>query len=260
MTGYSIDVEALRAEAASSRMSSSTETAAAAVNTNEEKSSTSLEKNGFSGWNLLCQAIDRLLFIAYLAIILIFMASYLGGAAIALSTAPELKLESWISKWNEESNTTKSVYPGFLGSLRPWQMSKCSRLILAKTLYLDSPLQIWALLPLFCRIRVLVCAENIRVRDHSFSLTEMCISSTQHIFITPYSLLSYARWYDQDRLMDCKELNGAERKWCISSLFAHSRPHFSHPVYPLFILREERSQGRSQKGWQIIYCVALGVS
>ena len=72
-------------------------------------------------------------------------------------------------------------------------MSKCSRLILAKTLYLDSPLQIWALLPLFCRIRVLVCAENIRVRDHSFSLTEMCISSTQHIFITPYSLLSYAR-------------------------------------------------------------------
>ena len=93
MTGYSIDVEALRAEAASSRMSSSTETAAA-VNTNEEKSSTSLEKNGFSGWNLLCQAIDRLLFIAYLAIILIFMASYLGGAAIALSTAPELKLES----------------------------------------------------------------------------------------------------------------------------------------------------------------------
>ena len=92
MTGYSIDVEALRAEAASSRMSSSTETAAG--NTNEEKSSTSLEKNGFSGWNLLCQAIDRLLFIAYLAIILIFMASYLGGAAIALSTAPELKLES----------------------------------------------------------------------------------------------------------------------------------------------------------------------
>ena len=94
MTGYSIDVEALRAEAASSRMSSSTETAAA-VNTNEEKSSTSLEKNGFSGWNLLCQAIDRLLFIAYLAIILIFMASYLGGAAIALSNAPELNLENW---------------------------------------------------------------------------------------------------------------------------------------------------------------------
>ena len=85
MTGYSIDVEALRAEAASSRMSSSTETAAA-VNTNEEKSSTSLEKNGFSGWNLLCQAIDRLLFIAYLAIILIFMASYLGGAAIVLNS------------------------------------------------------------------------------------------------------------------------------------------------------------------------------
>ena len=93
MTGYSIDVEALRAEAEQT-MSSSRETAAAASNTNEEKSSTSLEKNGFSGWNLLCQAIDRLLFIAYLAIILIFMASYLGGAAIALSTAPELKLES----------------------------------------------------------------------------------------------------------------------------------------------------------------------
>ena len=97
MTGYSIDVEALRAEAEQT-MSSSRETAAAAAaasNTNEEKSSTSLEKNGFSGWNLLCQAIDRLLFIAYLAIILIFMASYLGGAAIALSNAPELNLENW---------------------------------------------------------------------------------------------------------------------------------------------------------------------
>ena len=89
MTGYSIDVEALRAEA-----EQRTSPASTASNTNEEKSSTSLEKNGFSGWNLLCQAIDRLLFIAYLAIILIFMASYLGGAAIALSTAPELKLES----------------------------------------------------------------------------------------------------------------------------------------------------------------------
>ena len=108
MTGYSIDVEALRVEAeqqrqtsaAASRMSSSsTETAA---NTNEEKSSTSLEKNGFSGWNLLCQAIDRLLVIAYLAIILIFMASYLGGAAIALSNAPELNLEhlEWKMKYN----------------------------------------------------------------------------------------------------------------------------------------------------------------
>ena len=101
MTGYSIDVEALSAEAEQT-MSSSRETAAAASNTNEEKSSTSLEKNGFSGWNLLCQAIDRLLFIAYLAIILIFMASYLGGAAIALSNAPELNLENWEwkIKWN----------------------------------------------------------------------------------------------------------------------------------------------------------------
>ena len=81
MTGYSIDVEALRAEA-----EQRTSPASTASNTNEEKSSTSLEKNGFSGWNLLCQAIDRLLFIAYLAIILIFMASYLGGAAIVLNS------------------------------------------------------------------------------------------------------------------------------------------------------------------------------
>ena len=81
MTGYSIDVEALRAEA-----EQRTSPASTASNTNEEKSSTSLEKNGFSGWNLLCQAIDRLLFIAYLAIVLIFMASYLGGAAIVLNS------------------------------------------------------------------------------------------------------------------------------------------------------------------------------
>ena len=85
MTGYSIDVEALRAEA-EQRTSPASTAASAASNTNEEKSSTSLEKNGFSGWNLLCQAIDRLLFIAYLAIILIFMASYLGGAAIVLNS------------------------------------------------------------------------------------------------------------------------------------------------------------------------------
>ena len=45
--------------------------------------SSSSYRNDFSGWNLLCQAIDRVLFISYLAIILIFIASYLGGAALA---------------------------------------------------------------------------------------------------------------------------------------------------------------------------------
>ena len=45
--------------------------------------SSSSYRNDFSGWNLLCQAIDRVLFISYLAIILIFIASYLRRTALA---------------------------------------------------------------------------------------------------------------------------------------------------------------------------------
>ena len=33
-----------------------------------------------TGWNLLAQALDRVLFVLYLLIIVIFMGSYLGGA------------------------------------------------------------------------------------------------------------------------------------------------------------------------------------
>ena len=46
----------------------------------------STSRNDFSGWNLLCQAIDRVLFLSYLVIILIFIASYLGGATLASQT------------------------------------------------------------------------------------------------------------------------------------------------------------------------------
>ena len=57
----------------------------------------STSRNDFSGWNLLCQAIDRVLFLSYLVIILIFIASYLGGATLASQTW-SLKLTSFFGR------------------------------------------------------------------------------------------------------------------------------------------------------------------
>ena len=90
MTGYSIDVEALR----TGQQSSSESKSEPPMPTIESPT-----KTEFSVWNLLCQAIDRILFISYLAIILIFMASYLGGAALASTSSIDT---SWINsgmKW-----------------------------------------------------------------------------------------------------------------------------------------------------------------
>ena len=91
MTGYSIDVEALR-NAQQKNSSEATSGGGDKTTTSEsgpsaQSSSLSGSSTGFSGWNLLCQAIDRVLFISYLAIILIFIASYLGGAAVASANA-----------------------------------------------------------------------------------------------------------------------------------------------------------------------------
>ena len=94
MTGYSIDVEALRNAQQQNSISSSEAAAGSgggdkttASQSSPQSSSLSGSSTGFSGWNLLCQAIDRVLFISYLAIILIFIASYLGGAAVASANA-----------------------------------------------------------------------------------------------------------------------------------------------------------------------------
>ncbi len=97
MTGYSIDVEALRASQEQSQDPTKTSAASQATATGttgpsstaikDEPSNSSCTLGKFSGWNLLCQAIDRILFISYLAIIFIFIASYLGGAASATSKA-----------------------------------------------------------------------------------------------------------------------------------------------------------------------------
>ena len=97
MTGFSIDVEALRAaQIHGSSGEGSSSTAAAAIESSlapAQSDQAKTEKNGNSGWILLCQAIDRILFISYLAIILIFIASYLGGAALALSAPPPASSE-----------------------------------------------------------------------------------------------------------------------------------------------------------------------
>ena len=96
MTGYSIDVEALRTAQQQNSVSSEAEKTSnsesparqpPAADSLSRGTSSLMGKNGFSGWDLLCQAIDRVLFISYLAIILIFIASYLGGAAVASANA-----------------------------------------------------------------------------------------------------------------------------------------------------------------------------
>lgn len=81
MSGYSIDVEALRAQ---QQNSAASEPKVGVEPPMPTLASTS--RNDFSGWNLLCQAIDRVLFLSYLVIILIFIASYLGGATLASQT------------------------------------------------------------------------------------------------------------------------------------------------------------------------------
>ncbi|TRY69589.1 hypothetical protein TCAL_05233 [Tigriopus californicus] len=56
--------------------------AALTIGNTESGTNTSLANNpNHSGWNTLAQALDRVLFILYLAIILIFMSAYFGGAS-----------------------------------------------------------------------------------------------------------------------------------------------------------------------------------
>lgn len=85
MNGFSIDVEAMRAQQQSGASGSSEANKDSAA----PQVLPSVSKPSFSGWNLLCQAIDRLLFIAFFAIIFIFIASYLGGAAVASTASAE---------------------------------------------------------------------------------------------------------------------------------------------------------------------------
>ena len=78
MPGYSIDVEALRKEVASSNSANDSTTGANSTSTaNPISKSTSAA----SDWALLSQAIDRILFVVYTLIILIFLAAYVGGIA-----------------------------------------------------------------------------------------------------------------------------------------------------------------------------------
>ena len=52
------------------------------VTTAEPNAVATVKQVEFSGWNLFAQAVDRIHFFLYLFIILIFMATYLGGAAM----------------------------------------------------------------------------------------------------------------------------------------------------------------------------------
>ena len=63
--------------------------------------------------------------------------------------------------------------------------------------------------------------------------------------------------------MDCKELNGAERKWCILRCSPIQDPTFHTPllvIYPTTQpskMSEQKEAKAKVKGWQIIYCVKL---
>ena len=86
MPGYSFDVEAFCNEVTSNKPESSS-------NPETDKSSaTSTKPNSKpnSDWNLICQAIDRTLFLIYLLIILIFLATYVGGIANTEANNPNV--------------------------------------------------------------------------------------------------------------------------------------------------------------------------
>ena len=75
MPGYSFDVEAMCNEVTSNKSANGSESNANSSATAKP----SVKPN--SDWNLLSQAIDRILFVFYLLIILIFLATYIGGIA-----------------------------------------------------------------------------------------------------------------------------------------------------------------------------------
>ena len=90
MPGYSIDVEALRNEVASSNTNATNDSAAGVNSTTNPTTKPTLAS---SDWNLLSQAIDRALFVVYILIILIFLATYVGGVANTEANNPDIYKE-----------------------------------------------------------------------------------------------------------------------------------------------------------------------
>lgn len=84
MPGYSFDVEAFCNEVTANKSNSEDQTK---DNTNI---ATKPAPKPNSDWNLLSQAIDRILFILYLLIILIFLAAYVGGIASTDASSKEM--------------------------------------------------------------------------------------------------------------------------------------------------------------------------
>ena len=76
--GFSIDVETLRKDATINNTASAESGGAGA----SSSANAIMQKRSVSSdWNLLSQAFDRFLFVIYTLIILIFLATYVGGAA-----------------------------------------------------------------------------------------------------------------------------------------------------------------------------------
>ena len=75
MPGYSIDVESLRKDSVINNT-----TSADGAGVNPTANAIMQKKSVSSDWNLLAQAFDRILFVIYTLIILIFLGTYVGSA------------------------------------------------------------------------------------------------------------------------------------------------------------------------------------
>ena len=72
MPGYSLDVEQMKNDAGAT----------------QQEANNVKARNVDSDWNLLAQAIDRIMFVSFLAIILIFLSAFVGGAASTINSMP----------------------------------------------------------------------------------------------------------------------------------------------------------------------------
>ena len=87
MTGYSIDVEALRKEIIGEANGETEGKNSSPAQPTKQALGNLDNKLDSSKWNLLSQAIDRILFILYTVIVSLMMVTYIGGIAVASSKA-----------------------------------------------------------------------------------------------------------------------------------------------------------------------------
>ena len=78
---YTIDMEAMKIAAVTPSATTATTTTDDAAEAGPNRAAATPTHEKISEWNLFCQAVDRVMFLLYMFIILIYVASYVGGAA-----------------------------------------------------------------------------------------------------------------------------------------------------------------------------------